>query len=546
MTEPWYRNAVVYTIDLETFADGNADGIGDFEGLTSKLDYLAGLNVNCIWLQPFYPSPNRDHAYDICDYYSVHPRYGTLGDFVEFSQAARERGIRVIVDLVVNHTSIEHRWFQEARRDPNSRFRDYYVWAKEPPPDANTGMIFPGNEVSTWAYDDQAAMYYFHRFYSHQPDLNTQDPAVRREIEKIMTCWLQLGVSGFRVDALPFLLEAKGLNGRESARFHEEYLIDMRQSLTVHRGDAVFMAEANLPPDEVAQYFGEGDRIHVIFNFYVNQHIFLAMAREQALPIRKAYDALPKIPGYCQWANFLRSHDELDLGRLTESEREEVYRAFGADDNMRLYNRGIRRRLAPMLKNDRTRLELAHSLVLTLPGTPVLRYGDEIGMGDDLTLKERECVRTAMQWSDAANGGFSPAAPEQLKVPVIQSGEFGYERVNVATQLRDPDSLLNWLERATRLRRRSPEFGSSDWHWLETSDDAVLAHCCSAGDSSVYAVHNLSSREIEVTVDFGRKVEFLFDLMANREERVTGNGREELKIHPHGYRWFRNRVPEAF
>ena len=432
----WHKNAIVYTIDLQSFADGNGDGLGDFRGLAGKLDYLAGLNVNCIWLQPFFPSPQRDHGYDISDYYNIDPRYGTLGDFVEFSQAARDRGIRIIADLVVNHTSIDHPWFQEARRDKKSKYRDWYVWSKDKPANAEQGIVFPGVQKTTWTLDQKAGEYYYHRFYDHEPDLNTTNPAVRAEIEKVIKTWIQLGVCGFRVDALPFLISTKG-PGVEAFGDCPEYLIEMRQVLSWQRGDAVFMAEANVSPDQVPIYFGEGDRVHVIFNFFVNQHLWLAMAREHCQPIRDAYAVLPKIPKYCQWANFLRTHDELDLARLSEDERAEVFQAFGPDPNMQLYNRGIRRRAAPMLANNRERLELAHSLILTLPGTPVLRYGDEIGMGEDLSLNERDSVRTPMQWDSSTNAGFSRATTEKLILPVIRDGEFGYKKVNVAAQQRD-------------------------------------------------------------------------------------------------------------
>ena len=350
---------------------------------------------------------------------------------MEFSQAARDRGIRIIADLVVNHTSIDHPWFQAARRDPKSKYRNWYVWSKEKPPNAEQGMVFPGVQKTTWTFDETAGEYYYHRFYDHQPDLNTGNPEVRAEIEKIIKTWLQLGVSGFRVDALPFVITTKG-PGSTAFGDCPEYLVEMRQVLSWGRGDAVFMAEANLPPDQVPMYFGEGDRVHVIFNFYVNQHLWLALAREQAQPIRDAYAALPQIPKYCQWANFLRTHDELDLGRLSDDERREVFDKFGPEPRMQLYNRGIRRRTAPMLGNDRRRLELAHSLILTLPGTPVLRNGDEIGMGENLDLQERDAIRTPMQWANAKNGGFSPA--ERIVLPVISGGEFGYEKVNVAAR----------------------------------------------------------------------------------------------------------------
>ena len=545
MEQPWHKTAIAYTIDIETFADGNGDGIGDFQGLASKLDYLAGLNITCIWLQPFFPTPNRDHGYDISDYYNVDPRFGTLGDFVEFSQAARNRGIRIIADLVVNHTSIDHPWFQQARSDPNSKYRQYYVWSKEKPPHADEGMVFPGKEKTTWTWDKEAKMYYYHRFYWHQPDLDTGNPAVRNEIDKIIKCWLQLGVSGFRVDALPFVITSKG-PGKTGFGDCPEYLIDMRQCLSWHRGDAVFMGEANLPPEQVPMYFGEGDRVHVIFNFYVNQHLFLALAREDASPIRDAYAALPAIPKFCQWANFLRTHDELDLGRLSDSEREEVFKAFGPKANMQLYKRGIRRRLAPMLNNDRRQLELAHSLLLTLPGTPVLRYGDEIGMGEDLSLEERDSIRTPMQWSSAKNGGFSSAPPKSLVLPVVDRGEFGYDRVNVETQLRDPGSLLNWLERMTRLRMRSPEFGTGACEFLKTSDAAVLAHRCKVDASCVFALHNLSGRKLNAVVSLGADATHVFDLLSNREHNIAKGGDQSFTFEPFGYYWLRQgRAPES-
>lgn len=538
MEQPWHKTAIVYTIDIETFADGNGDGIGDFQGLASKLDYLAGLNVNCIWLQPFFTTPNRDHGYDISDYYNVDPRFGTLGDFVEFSQAARNRGIRILTDLVVNHTSIDHAWFQEARRDPKSKYRQYYVWSKEKPPHADEGMVFPGKEKTTWTWDKEAKMYYYHRFYSHQPDLDTGNPAVRNEIEKIVKCWLQLGVSGFRVDALPFVITAKG-PGKDGFGDCPEYLIDIRQSLSWHCGDAVFMGEANLPPEQVPIYFGEGNRVHIIFNFFVNQHLFLALARGDATPIPTAYAALPRIPKFCQWANFLRTHDELDLGRLTDSERDEVFRAFGPKPNMQLYNRGIRRRLAPMLGNDRRRLQLAHSLLLTLPGTPVLRYGDEIGMGEDLSLEERDSVRTPMQWANAKNGGFSSAASKTLVLPAISGGEFGYERVNVAAQQRDAESLLNWLERMTRLRLRCAEFGTGDCEFLKASHQAILAHRCTLGHVSLFALHNLSGEKVKAVVSLGENVDHVFDLLTNDKQSVPKDGDLQFTFEPYGYYWLR-------
>ncbi len=538
MENLWHKNAIVYTIDLESFADGNGDGVGDFPGLAGKLDYLAGLNVNCIWLQPFFPSPRRDHGYDITDFYNIDSRYGTIGDFVEFTQAARDRGIRVIADLVVNHTSIDHPWFRDARQNSHSKYRDWYVWSRQKPATAEQGMAFPGVQKTTWTFDEVAGEYYYHRFYDHQPDLNTGNPAVRAEIAKIIKSWVQLGVCGFRVNALPFVISTKGPGSTEYGDC-PEYLIELRQVLSWQRGDAVFMAEANVPPDQVPMYFGEGDRVHVIFNFFVNQHLWLALARERAQPIRDAYAALPPIPKYSQWANFLRTHDELDLGRLSESERGEVFRAFGPAREMQLYGRGIRRRIAPMLNNNRQRLELAHSLVLTLPGTPVLRYGDEIGMGEDLSLKERDSIRTPMQWAATRNGGFSAAQTERLVLPVIRGGEFGYEKVNVAAQQRDPNSFLNWLERMTRLRMRRPEFGTGSCEWLETSDPAVLANSCTGEKSCVLAIHNLSGRPVDVSVNVTRRLPGWFDLLNNCERHESQDPRQRFQLKPYGYLWLR-------
>jgi maltose alpha-D-glucosyltransferase/alpha-amylase len=345
-------------------------------------------------------------------------------------------------------------------------------------------------------------------------------------------------VYGFRVDALPFVISTKG-PGSTAFGDCPEYLLEMREVLSWQRGDAVFMAEANVPPDQTPMYFGEGDRIHVIFNFFVNQHLWLALAREQAQPILDAYSALPKIPDYCQWANFLRTHDELDLGRLTDAEREEVFHAFGPAPEMQLYKRGIRRRIAPMLANNRPRMEMAHSLVLTLPGTPVVRSGDEIGMGEDLSLNERDSIRTPMQWSRAKNAGFSTATSDKLVLPVIEGGEFGYEKVNVTTQERDPDSFLNWLERMTRLRMKLPEFGTAACEWLETSEPAVLAHCCSGERASLFAIHNLSGREVDVTVKTTRKPGNVYDILHNCEHGIGEDGGLQFRMKPYGYLWLR-------
>jgi maltose alpha-D-glucosyltransferase/alpha-amylase len=538
MAEHWFRNAIVYCLDVKTFADGNGDGVGDFVGLREKLPYLAGLNVDCVWLQPFFPSPMRDNGYDIADYYGIDPRLGTFGDFVEFARAARESGIRVMIDLVVNHTSIDHPWFQAARADPASPYRDYYVWSQDKPADADNGMVFPGEQLSTWTWDREAKAYYFHRFYQHQAELNIASPAVKREIERITGFWLQLGVTGFRIDALPFLVELKHLP-QAKGQDPDEYIKAMRHHVQTLCGDACLMAEANVTPQETLDYFGDGDKIHMCFNFWANQHMFLALARKEVAPLLKAFGELPPLPVWCQWNNFLRSHDELDLGRLPDKDRQEVFRAFGPREEMQLYGRGIRRRLAPMLGNDRRRLELAHSLLFTLPGTPVLRYGDEIGMGDDLGLPGRESIRTPMQWSDDPNGGFSSAPEERLVLPMIAEGEFGYATVNVETQRGDPDSLLNWIERATRRRKECPEFGQGVCTFLDSGHPAVLAHRCDLDGATVFAVHNFGARAVSVELAIGEGVRAVRDVLNFRSEAVQEDGSCRLSLKPYDHRWLR-------
>ena len=395
----WYKNGVIYCLSVGTYMDANGDGIGDFKGLLRRLDYLHGLGITAIWLMPFQPSPGRDDGYDISDYYGVDPRYGTLGDFVEFTHGCRQRGIRVIIDLVVNHTSDQHPWFKDARRSKDSPYRDWYVWSDKRPANANTGMVFPGVQKSTWTRDKEAGAWYFHRFYDFQPDLNTSNPHVQAEILKIMGFWIQLGVSGFRMDAVPFVIATKGPKVRKPVEQYD-MLRSFREFLQWRKGDAIILAEANVLPETDMEYFGrDGDRMHMMFNFHVNQHLFYALASADTRPLAKALAATKPRPATAQWGLFLRNHDELDLGRLTKTQRDAVFDAFGPDKDMQLYDRGIRRRLAPMLGGDRRRLELAYSLMCTLPGTPVIRYGDEIGMGDNLDLPERNCARTPMQWS---------------------------------------------------------------------------------------------------------------------------------------------------
>lgn len=538
MKDLWYKNAIIYSLDVEIFMDSNGDGVGDFIGLTKRLNYLSGLGVTCLWLLPFYPSPNRDNGYDVMDYYNVDPRLGTLGDFVEFMHQAREHGIRVIIDLVVNHTSDQHPWFQSARADKNSKYRDYYVWSNNPPEDTKDKIVFPGVQEGIWEYDEQAGAYYLHRFYKEQPDLNTANPEVREEIRKILGFWLELGVSGFRIDAAPFLIEPLGI---EDAKLEElrSLLPEMREFVSQRRGDAVLLAEANVPPDQIPVYFGDGDKMHMLFNFLLNQYMFLALARKQAAPLIEGLKLLPDSPHIGQWVNFVRHHDELTLDRLTKDKQEEIFAAFAPDENMQIYGHGIRRRLPPMLGGDRRRLELVYSLLFSLPGTPLLRYGEEIGMGDDLSLEGRTSVRTPMQWSSEPNGGFSIAQQDALPQPVISQGEYGYQQVNVTTEQRDPNSLVNWTERVIRTRKQCPELGRGKWCILETDEPSVFAHCCEWEGNAVITVHNLADRACTVTLKSNDyKMQYLIELLADQQYEPLNGNCDAIQLDAYGYRWF--------
>jgi len=535
----WYKNAVIYCLSVATYMDANGDGIGDFQGLMRRLDYLHGLGITAIWLMPFQPSPYRDDGYDVADYYGVASRHGMLGDFVEFTHAAAQRGIRVIIDLVVNHTSDRHSWFQEARKNPNSEYRDWYVWSDKKPPNANKGMVFPGVQKSTWSYDKIARSWYFHRFYNFQPDLNTSNPYVQAEILKIMGFWIQLGVVGFRMDAVPFIISTKGARAKAVEQY--DMLRAFREFLQWRKGDAIILAEANVLPETDMEYFGaDGDRMHMMFNFQVNQNLFYAMAAADCRPLIKALQATKARPATAQWGLFLRNHDELDLGRLTDEQRQRVFDCFGPEKEMQLYNRGIRRRLAPMLNGDRRRIELAYSLMFTLPGTPVIRYGDEIGMGDDLNLPERNCARTPMQWSTEPHSGFTKS--DRPILPVISDGPYGYEHVNVAEQRRDPNSLLNWTERIIRMRKEVPEIGWGDFQVLPIRDPAIFAIRYDWRNNSVLFVHNLDSipREIAFSTGLsGDQGRLLVNLLSEDHSRAADNGKHHLLLEAYGYRWYR-------
>ncbi len=537
----WYKNAVVYCLSVATYMDANGDGVGDFKGLGRRLDFLQGLGVNAVWLMPFQTSPCRDDGYDVADYYNVDPRYGTLGDFVEFTHGCSQRGIRVLIDLVVNHTSNEHPWFREACRDPKSKYRDWYVWSAKKPQGADKGMVFPGEQKSTWTWEKNTRSYYFHRFYDFQPDLNTAHPEVQAEILKIMGFWLQLGVDGFRMDAVPFVIAKKGAG---LARPAEQYdmLRSFAEFLTWRKAGAIILGEANILPKTDLEYFGQsGERLQMMFNFDVNQHLFYAMASGDARPLVKALENTRPRPATAQWGQFLRNHDELDLGRLTETQRQTVFTEFGPEKSMQLYGRGIRRRLAPMLHGDRRRLELAYSLMMTLPGTPVLRYGDEIGMGDDLSLPDRNCARTPMQWSTEPNAGFTTSAKPMM--PVIAEGPYGFAQVNVAAQRRDPDSFLNWMERIIRMRKEVPEIGWGGFSLVPLRTPGVLAMAYEWRNNSALFVHNLKPEPIEIR--FRLKAKYagesnqLINLLSDDHSHADKNGRHCIVLEPYGYRWFR-------
>ncbi|GAB2771468.1 alpha-amylase family protein [Salinimicrobium soli] len=539
MDKLWYKNAVIYSLDVESFMDSNGDGIGDLKGLRHRLNYLASLGINCIWLLPFYKTPNRDNGYDIMDYYQIDPRLGDLGHFAELMDAAEEAGIRVLLDLVVNHTSNEHHWFKEARKNKDSKYRDYYIWCDEKPESDGEYAIFgKAQGGSTWKYDDVAGAYYYHTFYEFQPDLNISNPAVQEEIMRIMHFWLKMGISGFRMDAAPHMIREKGNESFEGDP--HDVLRRLRAFVEGQKKDAILLAEVDVEPERYEEFFGNGDQMHMLFNFYVNNYIFLALARKSATPIIDALKTLPKFSENEQLANFLRNHDELDLERLTDEERQEVYEAFAPDEDMRIYGRGIRRRLASMLNNDRARLELAYSLLLTLPGSPVLRYGQEIGMGEDLSQEGRKSVRTLMQWSAGSNGGFSKAPKDKLVKKIIVEGPYGYKAHNVNDQHRDPNSFLNWMIRAINLRKESPEYGWGDFQVLETNNSKVLAGYRTSNKGIGIAIHNFSDQEQTVKLELDEPENFT-EIFGDKKYNDFDPASQEIKLSPYGYRWFRKR-----
>jgi trehalose synthase len=539
----WWKNAVIYCVDVETFADGNGDGIGDLLGLTERIDYLAGLGVSCLWLLPFYPSPRRDDGYDVTDFYGIDPRFGTIGDFVELVRTAADRGIRILVDLVLNHTSDQHPWFRAARSDPHSPYRDWYCWSKTKPVDDKTGIAFPDREKSTWTYDRMAKSYYFHHFYRFQPELDIDNPAVRDEQERIVGYWLQLGVAGFRLDAVPFYLDSDASRGGDP----HVHLRRLRGYLSRRKGEAVMLGEVNVPSKDLSAFFGggDGDELQMSFAFPVMQAIWLSLARQDAAPVVHALNGLPDLPLTGQVAQFLRNHDELTLDQLTPAEAQEVFAAFAPDKDMQLYGHGIRRRLAPLLGGDDAKLRCVQSLVFSLPGTPTLFYGDEYGQGDNLALPDRLAVRTPMQWSSRVNGGFSTAAPEDLVRPATADGRFGYRERNVSAQRRDPESLLNWTERLIRTRRETPEIGWGACTVIPTTAGSVIAHRLDWESGTLVAVHNLSDRKARIDLrvdDLGKDAE-CEEVLSDGPGYPPLQAAQSLTLRPWGYRWVRIHRP---
>jgi maltose alpha-D-glucosyltransferase/alpha-amylase len=537
MSDHWWRNAIIYGVDIGSFVDSDGDGVGDIPGLTGRLDYLEELGVTCLWLLPFFPTPNRDNGYDVSDYYGVDPRMGDLGDFVELVREAESRGIHIMLDLVVDHTSDQHPWFRSAREGEDSPYHDYYVWTHSPDDTPQYRSIFPGVEEEVWSWDEAAEEYYFHRFYAFQPTLNHFNPAVRDEVRKIMGFWLQLGVSAFRIDAASHMIEPHG--GKFPATHPHEVLQEYRRFAQLRKGNVVMMGESDVHASELGDFFGGGGELNLLMNFILNNYTWLALATGSAEPLIRGLGLLPPRRGDGQWVNFLRNLDEVDLERLTAAERDSVYRVFAPKKEMRIYDRGIRRRLAPMLGGERKRLELAFSLLLSLPGAPMLVYGDEIGMGEDLSLPERQSVRTAMQWSVDDNAGFSAAHRDKVEPVVLRKGPFSYQRVNVVDQQRDPGSLLRWVQHAIRVRRSCPEFGWGSFQVMESGAESVLAHRCEWEGSTLIAVHNLSERAARVELDLGVEVERAVVLLGGGGDDVVEAPTCQLRLDGYGYRWLR-------
>jgi maltose alpha-D-glucosyltransferase/alpha-amylase len=536
----WYKDAIIYQVHVRTFYDSSGDGIGDFAGLAQKLDYLQQLGITAIWLMPFFPSPLKDDGYDISDYRSVHSSYGSLQDFTAFLNAAHEHGIRVIVEFVLNHTSEQHAWFQESRRSTDNPKRNWYVWSETDTRYRGARIIFLDTEMSNWAWDPVSKSYYWHRFFGHQPDLNYDNPEVREEMWQIMKFWLDLGVDGFRLDAVPYLVEREGTSCENLPETHA-ILKEFRARLDANYPGRMLLAEANQWPADLRPYFGEGDEFHMAFHFPLMPRMFMGLKLEDRKPIMEILQQTPEIPQGCQWCLFLRNHDELTLEMVTDVERDYMYDAYATDKTMRL-NLGIRRRLAPLMDNDRRRIELMNGMLMSMPGTPIIYYGDEIGMGDNVHLGDRNGVRTPMQWSGGWNAGFSTADPESLYSPLILNPLYGYQAVNVLSQQRSPHSLLSWMKRLMAVRKSTPVFGRGSIEFLQPPNHRVLAYVRQLGNERVLAVNNLSSSAQAVELDLRRyKGYILVEMFGRNIFPRIGEAPYLLTLGPHQFYWFRLR-----
>jgi maltose alpha-D-glucosyltransferase / alpha-amylase len=517
------------------FQDSDGDGTGDFNGLRSRLGYLDSLGVDVIWLAPFQPSPGLDDGYDVTDYYSIDPKLGTMKDFEQFILEAAGRNLKIIMDLVANHTSDQHPWFRKARSNSDSPWHDWYVWSKERPENWNKGMVFPGVQNDIWTFDTAANAYYYHRFYRFQPDLNIQYPPVFDEIRKIMKFWIDKKVKGFRLDGVPFFIEVPG---KKNDKFEHQYekLVALHRYLSSLDSSAIILGEANVLPEETKNFFGkQGEGMQMMFNFFVNQHLFHALATGDTRLLKDALQKTKDIPPSSQWGQFLRNHDEVDLGRLSKSERQKVYDRFGPEKGMQLYKRGIRRRLAPMLSNNRKQLELAYSLLFALPSTPVIRYGDEIGMGDDLSLRERLSVRTPMQWNDRKFAGFT-TGPLPVR-PIVDTGPYAYQHVNVSGQLPDSNSLLNWSRKMIRLRMQHPEIAYGEWEIVQSGNDQALVISYEWQNRILFTLHNFNVKPVEVRLRPDEGLPPLSDLLSSRKLVGNNNRIVSIQLEPYGYRW---------
>jgi len=538
MSSDWYKDAIVYELHVKAFSDSNGDGVGDFPGLMRKLDYLQGLGVNCLWLLPFYPSPLKDDGYDIADYCNVHPDYGTLEDFQAFLDEAHRRAIRVIIELVLNHTSDQHPWFQEARQNPASSHRAYYVWSDADDRYRDARVIFRDTERSNWTWDPMTKAYFWHRFFGHQPDLNYDNPAVQEEILRVIAFWLDRGVDGLRCDAVPYLFEREGTICENLPETHV-FIRRVRRFVDDRYGDRMLLAEANQWPEDVVAYFGGGDEFHMAYHFPLMPRMFMGIRREDRYPIVEILRRTPPIPAGCQWALFLRNHDELTLEMVTDEERDYLYREYAGDPRARL-NLGIRRRLAPLLDGSRRRIELLNSLLVSLPGTPIIYYGDEIGMGDNIYLGDRKGVRTPMQWSADRNAGFSRCDPDRLYLPPIENPLYHYAAINVDAQERSPASLLNWMKRLIAIRKRFPAFGRGALEFLDPANRKVFAYLREGESETILCVANLSRFVQPCELDLRRYENRVpVELFGSTPFPAIGNLPYFLTLGPHTFYWFR-------